>query len=114
MPAGQDVEAVQADPDLGVVGPLHDPPGPPVVVDVGPPGQRLEGEPDAVRAGQVAERDSWSADTSSESTDAVATLLQTSIVSMPSRFIRANLASARRRLPANTSSVTPSASRNGW
>ena len=45
---GQDVEAVEADPDGVVVGELDDAPGPPVVVDVPPPGQRLEGDPHAV------------------------------------------------------------------
>ena len=53
--AGEDVEAVEADPDGGVVGELHDPPGAAVVVDEPAPGQRLVGEPDAVRRGLLAQ-----------------------------------------------------------
>ena len=45
---------------------------------------------------------------------AVATLLHTSIVSMPSRSMSANFARALRRTPSSSASVTPSASRNGW
>jgi len=52
---GQDVEAVQAHAHLGMIGPLHDPPGAAVVVDERPPGRRLEGEPASVRPCQVTE-----------------------------------------------------------
>jgi hypothetical protein len=52
--------------------------------------------------------------TASSSIDAVATLLHTRTVSMPSRRAVAKVAAARRRLSANTSSATPSRSRSGW
>ena len=48
VPAGQDVEAVEADADRVVVRELDDAPGSAVVVDVPPPRQRLEGDPYAV------------------------------------------------------------------
>ena len=55
VPAGQDVEAVQAHADRLVVGKLGDPPCVSVVVDVPPPRQGLVGETDAVLGGRVTE-----------------------------------------------------------
>jgi hypothetical protein len=55
VPAGEDVEAVQAGAHGGVVGALDDAPGAAVVVDVPSPGQRLERDPAAVRRREVPE-----------------------------------------------------------
>ena len=53
--AGEDVEAVEAGPDGLVVRELDDPPGATVVVDEPSPGERFEGDPDAVRRGLLAQ-----------------------------------------------------------
>ena len=55
VPAGEDVEAVEAGADGRVVGLLHDPPGTAVVVDVPAPGERLVRDPYAVALREVAE-----------------------------------------------------------
>ena len=51
--AREDVEAVQADAERGVVGALDDPPRVLVVVDVATPGERLVGDPQAVGGGAL-------------------------------------------------------------
>ena len=56
--SGEDVEGVQTDPEVRAVGELDDPPRVAVVVDVGAPGERLEGDPDPVlrrRVGQCSQ-----------------------------------------------------------
>ena len=53
--AGQDVEAVQADPDPIMINKLDDPPGVTVVADEPAPGQRLVRDPYAVRLGKITE-----------------------------------------------------------
>ncbi len=53
--AGEDVEAVEAGAHGRMVGALDDPPSAPVVVDEPAPGERLVGQPHAVRRGLVAQ-----------------------------------------------------------
>ncbi len=55
-PAREDVEGVEHEPDRGMVGAAHRLPGIAVVVDVTPPGERLEPDPHAVALGALAER----------------------------------------------------------
>jgi hypothetical protein len=53
---GEDVEAVQAEPEMGMVGHPHDPPGVQVVVDVPAPRQRLVGDRDPVLGGPLGQQ----------------------------------------------------------
>ena len=112
--ARQHVETVQADPDVRVVGELDDAPGAAVVVDEPAPRQRLERHLDVVLRGQVAEAAQLVGRHLVVVDVAVATLLHTSTMPMPSRCAVANVAPARRRLSAKVVSSTPSMSRNGW
>ena len=54
VPAGKDVEAVQAGPDPGVVRELHDPVRAAPVIDVRAPRERLVGQVDPALVGDVA------------------------------------------------------------
>ena len=65
------------------------------------------------RRGRRAAR-SWAAASCSSPLRAVATLLHSSMVSMPRRFMSANFAAARRRFCSRRSGPTPSKSRKGW
>ena len=55
-PTGQDVEAVDAQPERRMVGAAHDLPRPVVGVDESAPGQRLVGHPHAALGGAVGEQ----------------------------------------------------------
>ena len=54
QPLGQDVEAVQDEADMRMVGALHGVPGLSIVVDVTAPGERLEADHHAEFAGKLA------------------------------------------------------------
>ena len=101
---GEDVEAVEADADARVIRHAHDARRLLVAVDEAPPRERLVGDAHAVLAprGRPARRSCTAASCSSP-LRAVATLLQSSMVSMPRRFMSANFAAARRRFCASRS-----------
>ena len=113
--AGQDVEAVEADPDGRVVGELDDPPGASVVVDVPAPGQRLVGEPHAVRRGLLAQpaqlRGGHLVVVDRRGADVAADQHRVDAEPLHQRELRPRPVQRRARTRA---SVTPSASRNGW
>ena len=55
-PAREDVEAVEADAERGVIGRLHEPPGVVVLADVAAPRERLVGDAEPARRGPLGEQ----------------------------------------------------------
>ena len=102
--AGQDVEAVDAQPERRVVGPAHDVPGLLVGVDVRAPGQRLVGDPHA-RARRPGRRAGAAARRSGRRRRRRPGRPPSRPASgrCPARSMTSNLRSARRRLAANRS-----------
>ena len=74
----QRVEAVENDPDRLVIGAAHDLPGVAIVVDVTPPGQRLEADAQAARGGRSPSSRKSAAARSMPPSEAGETLLQIS------------------------------------